>query len=719
MTETKNLKLKTYETATDGQELVASYIDNTSDNFKRIDEFCTTDKTLSVEGGIADAKITGDNISQLKEDIAALMSSTKNLIQNDNPEYTSTNTAQLLADFGHDVTFENGVCISFDCENVNIVGATAGLFYVEKADGTKTYVTFNQCRLMREGVAVPNHSGAITDRVFSNATALVSSVTFQKLCMYNASSRYTGTLSNLMLTNGSYPSEYTPAKTANVIQAKSQDEKSILNATVLDYDAIRWSKDRNFSSNEPHFEYAASEHHISERIDCTPGDKIIYTLSNALMCPMLIVFNQNGQPNHITLGEGATSYVSGEYVFGDSDAYFKIACMYNYSGHYSIKYVRYDADDAKNIHDVERMVNENEARITLIDSGIVPAYWKPALAEAVKKINELQADEDTASFAFISDTHWGDNAKNSPALLYAICQSCNIPVILHGGDVTTGAAGESESMVVNTLMEETSAFRPLHERLLRAEGNHDANYSDSANYDSTVNIGRFYNAFFRWQNGNVKIHPSSNGRYAYMDDTLGRVRYISLNHHDLEPSEASLHKWTHYSYSNAQLDWLANTALKGLDDGWVVVIMTHEKAWGGAGYRWLASIVKSFNNKKSSAIYPYGEGQATINANVSGSWEDGTTWERSVTYDHTNDKGSIIFTIHGHDHVDSIETIEPYSRIPECATANDSMNVTSGAPTKVRGTDTEQLFDVLTINKRTRKVNITRIGAGTDRWFTY
>lgn len=72
MTETKNLKLKTYETATDGQELVANYIDDTSDNFQKIDEFCTTDKTLSVEGGIADAKITGDNISQLKEDVTKL-----------------------------------------------------------------------------------------------------------------------------------------------------------------------------------------------------------------------------------------------------------------------------------------------------------------------------------------------------------------------------------------------------------------------------------------------------------------------------------------------------------------------------------------------------------------------------------------------------------------------------------------------------------------------
>ena len=69
MTETKNLKLKTYETTTDCQELVARYIDNTSDNFQKIDEFCKTDTTLSVEGGIADAKTVGDNVSQLKEDL--------------------------------------------------------------------------------------------------------------------------------------------------------------------------------------------------------------------------------------------------------------------------------------------------------------------------------------------------------------------------------------------------------------------------------------------------------------------------------------------------------------------------------------------------------------------------------------------------------------------------------------------------------------------------
>ena len=76
MTETKNLKLKTYETTTDGQELVARYIDNTSDNFQKIDEFCKTDTTLSVEGGIADAKTVGDNVSQLKDELANITTAT-------------------------------------------------------------------------------------------------------------------------------------------------------------------------------------------------------------------------------------------------------------------------------------------------------------------------------------------------------------------------------------------------------------------------------------------------------------------------------------------------------------------------------------------------------------------------------------------------------------------------------------------------------------------
>lgn len=65
MTETTNLKLKTYTTADDASKYVANYIDDTSANFDKIDAFAKTDTTLTKSGGIADAKVTGDKISDL------------------------------------------------------------------------------------------------------------------------------------------------------------------------------------------------------------------------------------------------------------------------------------------------------------------------------------------------------------------------------------------------------------------------------------------------------------------------------------------------------------------------------------------------------------------------------------------------------------------------------------------------------------------------------
>lgn len=145
MTETKNLKLKTYETATDSQELVARYIDDTSDNFQRIDEFCTTDKTLSVEGGIADAKITGDNISQLKEDLANKI---------DKPS-TAPAVGKILkvTAVNDDGTFvcewadaPSGGVTDVKINGVSIVSAgVAEIPYVSKND-TPTIVKFNPIR---------------------------------------------------------------------------------------------------------------------------------------------------------------------------------------------------------------------------------------------------------------------------------------------------------------------------------------------------------------------------------------------------------------------------------------------------------------------------------------------------------------------------------------------------------------------------------------------
>lgn len=157
MTETKNLKLKTYETATDGQELVARYIDDTSDNFQRIDEFCKTDTTLSVEGGIADAKTVGDNVSQLKEDLANIedkftggeLDSNGNLIIESelvvSSMWAESNGGIVFGDSYS--SFCRTPLINVESNTSYAVGSLAGNYNVVEFDSNKMFIQGGQSRI--------------------------------------------------------------------------------------------------------------------------------------------------------------------------------------------------------------------------------------------------------------------------------------------------------------------------------------------------------------------------------------------------------------------------------------------------------------------------------------------------------------------------------------------------------------------------------------------
>ena len=54
------------------------------------------------------------------------------------------------------------------------------------------------------------------------------------------------------------------------------------------------------------------------------------------------------------------------------------------------------------------------------------------------------------------------------------------------------------------------------------------------------------------------------------------------------------------------------------------------------------------------------------------------------------------------------------------ATLNDSIHNAEGSPYKhVKGTDTEQAFDIFTVDKNAHKIYATRIGCGENREFEY
>ena len=99
------------------------------------------------------------------------------------------------------------------------------------------------------------------------------------------------------------------------------------------------------------------------------------------------------------------------------------------------------------------------------------------------------------------------------------------------------------------------------------------------------------------------------------------------------------------------------------------------------------------------------------------SYANKTTYD---TYDFANAKCPIMFMACGHTHWDNLAKV---NNINIFSSLNDSMRVeTYGdltAPTKTLGTITECSFEVITIDKKLRKVYLTKIGAGEDREFSY
>ena len=115
----------------------------------------------------------------------------------------------------------------------------------------------------------------------------------------------------------------------------------------------------------------------------------------------------------------------------------------------------------------------------------------------------------------------------------------------------------------------------------------------------------------------------------------------------------------------------------------------------------LKGILRAYQNKTgfSGSVTDTPVGAITASANFSGY------------------RGSLIGCFSGHTHTDYLVDVG----FKAVTTANDSITVAESdyAPAKERGTNTEQVIDFICVNKRTRTVNLVRLGAGSDRAFNY
>lgn len=311
------------------------------------------------------------------------------------------------------------------------------------------------------------------------------------------------------------------------------------------------------------------------------------------------------------------------------------------------------------------------------------------LNRAIERIesNKNESD-DTVTFAFITDVHFYANAKNAPKLINYIAGHTDLAFAVFGGDVP-----ETDRNSISELLDTGKEWNDLCKsdcpniRIYPCRGNHDylATINGKTEYAS---IAQTYNTVMANNIDNfIKGDPSK--MYYYFDIPKRKLRIIVLDWYD---------KGYDYMYmSKDEWDWLAKVLIT--DNR--ILIFGHE---GSAEnlyiegentyyHQTLHSILKACKNKRS-VTYDY--------------------WIGSKSYQQTYDfskAGDLIACISGHMHNDLYNIDDNLLSI---CTMCDAM-YGSG---RIKGTITEQAFDVFTVNFKNKTIKTVRVGYGSDRSFS-
>ena len=263
-------------------------------------------------------------------------------------------------------------------------------------------------------------------------------------------------------------------------------------------------------------------------------------------------------------------------------------------------------------------------------------------------------------FAFITDVHVPRNSMNSPAILQYLSDKLNLPFVINGGDTLDADADQTTAMNRFYLWREK--MKSLKEFCVI--GNHDRNtLNNSEHPEAALTAENFY----RMMISPVEWFITSNGESYYtIDNDNQKIRIIVLS--------------TSFGGSGAENTWF-RSKLTELSDEWSVIVVTH--------YMW-ASTIESF----------HGVGTNIINA-------------INAVYGSMN--ASLIAVFAGHTHHDNAikEATNGYNII---ATTCDAR---TGEYTRTAGTTSEHAFDLVFINTSSRTITMKRIGAGSDRVFSY
>lgn len=335
-------------------------------------------------------------------------------------------------------------------------------------------------------------------------------------------------------------------------------------------------------------------------------------------------------------------------------------------------------------------INENKTdiaevsnRVTALETGsdtlTIPTFWQSAVDTCIAKIKVLQNGRNCITFPFFSDNH----QRNGYAglLIAYIMKECHIPYAFFGGDsISSGyIADENEMIAQDKAFDSTMSYIP-NGRLCRAVGNHDGYWAVSADEKHYYTDAQNYELFLREESTAQNKHFGGDGTYYYVDDIASKVRFVVLDTND-------------GTVEAEQIEWLQNTALSFTELGWAVVFISHQP------------ISNHYHALISNA--------ADVISVVNSSGVDIIGWYSGHIHRDRMYTGIAANT--------SDDTTGDPLGFTQITITSDNTAIAYDDATKhtVGNDDQSHAIDFVTVNRDTRTVNITRLGIGNDRSYTY
>lgn len=333
--------------------------------------------------------------------------------------------------------------------------------------------------------------------------------------------------------------------------------------------------------------------------------------------------------------------------------------------------------------------------------------------------------------AIVSDSHYEDLYDESSPYSYPYTADAfkhlnafnrlgnSVDVMIAAGDNVNGLDGD----VQHTIADGTVYATKLLQTSMAADkyvllGNHDDN-SPQLRLGNLLSTDVITDDQFKkmYQTDDLinGENRSDGSLYFYKDYnyTDRKVRVIGLNSFDVPEGVANddgTVKYPRYlisNYSQDQINWLANVALKNIPADYQIVVVAHAPLPYGYSP---SSEVQMYNQTVVEGLL----NAVATGSSYSGKSEDGTPTECQVSIaTDFNQQGArpVVGFFGGHVHQEIIKPLDHFTNCVVLADANtDKANV---------GTINELGITVVTIDTVNRKVTLNGLGRATDRQFTY